>query len=144
MNETTQLILRVSREFKKAIKQQALDENISVNQMLIDIITPQIKTSPHFVDIKKEDIEDGIEFIADPTNPLPVPDEVLNAPKDSYGFSKSHSVGACEAPNIKCKLQGYKYLVGFMTDEGLKKKEMHLCPDHLKKAKAECESVEEV
>lgn len=54
------------------------------------------------------------------------------------------SVARCEAPNTPCRGEGMQYKIGFMTDEGVKKKDLYLCATHLQKARAECESVETV
>lgn len=53
-------------------------------------------------------------------------------------------VARCEAPNTSCRNEGQQYRIGFMTDEGIKKKDLYLCASHLQKARSECESVETV
>lgn len=70
--------------------------------------------------------------------------DVNNEPSTLEISMLHDQIGRCEAPNTGCRLEGKKYLVGFMTDEGIQKKKMFLCSIHLKKARAECDSVNEI
>ena len=143
-----QLILRVQPDLFQKIKQRAFEEEVSINKLLTGWIGKELepfdptRNYPHptIMSQKMKGVYKGLsENIIDITYPEPVIIDDIHAKiKAQEEYARR-----CEAPNTSCHGEGKKYRIGFMTDEGIKKKELRLCPLHLKKARGECESVEE-